>query len=247
MSCFLCNSSLGKKLVMSVTGCCLVLFLLFHMSMNLVALISPAGYNMICAFLGANWYAVVATVGLAALVVLHFVYALILTINNYRARGSQRYAVTANEPGVEWASKNMLVLGVIVVLGLLLHLAHFWSKMMLVELMGAEASMVGDQLIHATDGAALVAYTFSNPINVVLYIVWLAALWFHLNHGVWSMMQTVGWANDIWYPRLKCISKVVSTLIVLGFMAVVIAFFVCSLCGGCAEVCTEACCAGHAH
>ncbi len=247
MSCFLCNSSLGKKLVMSVTGCCLVLFLLFHMSMNLVALISPAGYNMICAFLGANWYAVVATVGLAALVVLHFVYALILTINNYRARGSQRYAVTANEPGVEWASKNMLVLGVIVVLGLLLHLAHFWSKMMLVELMGAEASMVGDQLIHATDGAALVAYTFSNPINVVLYIIWLVALWFHLNHGVWSMMQTVGWANDIWYPRLKCISKIVSTLIVLGFMAVVIAFFVCSLCGGCAEVCTEACCAGHAH
>ena len=61
------------------------------MAMNLVALINPAGYNTICALLGANWYAVVATVGLAALVVLHFVYALILTVNNYRARGSQRY------------------------------------------------------------------------------------------------------------------------------------------------------------
>ena len=243
MSCFLCNSSLGKKLVMSVTGCCLVLFLLFHMSMNLVALVSAEGYNMICAFLGANWYAVVATVGLAALVVLHFVYAFILTINNYRARGTQRYAVTANEPGVEWASKNMLVLGVIVILGLGLHLIHFWSKMMLVELMGAEAVEVGGQLVHATDGAAIIAYTFSNPINVVLYIVWLAALWFHLNHGVWSMVQTVGWANDTWYPRLKCISKVVSTIVVLGFMAVVVAFFVCSLCGGCAE----ACCAGCAH
>ena len=243
MSCFLCNSSLGKKLVMSVTGCCLVLFLLFHMSMNLVALISPAGYNMICAFLGANWYAVVATIGLAALVVLHFVYAFILTINNYKARGAQRYAVTVNEPGVEWASKNMLVLGVIVILGLCLHLVHFWSKMMLVELMGAEATMIGDQLVHATDGAAIIAYTFSNPINVVLYIVWLVALWFHLNHGVWSMVQTVGWANDTWYPRLKCISKVVSTLIVFGFMAVVIAFY---FCGDCAA-CTEACCAGHAH
>ena len=230
MSCFLCNSSLGKKLVMSVTGCCLVLFLLFHMSMNLVALISAEGYNMICAFLGANWYAVVATVGLAALVVLHFVYALILTINNYRARGTQRYAVTVNEPGVEWASKNMLVLGFIVVVGLLLHLAHFWSKMMFVELMGAEGSMVEGTFVHATDGAALIAYTFSK--------------WYNLNHGVWSMFQTVGWANDTWYPRLKCASKIVSTLVVLGFMAVVVAFFVCSLCGG-AEVCTEACCAGH--
>ena len=233
MSCFLCNSSLGKKLVMSVTGCCLVLFLLFHMSMNLVALISPAGYNMICAFLGANWYAVVATVGLAALVVLHFVYAFILTINNYKARGAQRYAVTVNEPGVEWASKNMLVLGVIVILGLCLHLVHFWSKMMLVELMGAEATMIGGELVHATDGAAIIAYTFSNPINVVLYIVWLVALWFHLNHGVWSMFQTVGWANDTWLPRLKLVAKVVSGLIFLGFAVVAVVFYAKSLCGGC--------------
>ncbi|MBQ5875339.1 MAG: succinate dehydrogenase cytochrome b subunit [Alistipes sp.] len=238
MSCFLCNSSLGKKLVMSVTGCCLVLFLLFHMAMNLVALISPEGYNTICALLGANWYAVVATVGLAALVVLHFVYALILTINNYRARGTQRYAVTANEPGVEWASKNMLVLGVIVVLGLGLHLVHFWSKMMLVELMGQHQNALG---LDPTNGAVLVAYTFSKWYNVVLYIVWLAALWLHLNHGVWSMFQTVGWANDTWYPRLKCAAKVVSTLVILGFMAVVVAFFVCSLCGGCPAT---ACCAG---
>ena len=226
MSCFLCNSSLGKKLVMSVTGCCLVLFLLFHMSMNLVALISAEGYNMICAFLGANWYAVVATVGLGAMVVLHFAYALLLTINNYRARGTQRYAVTVNEPGVEWSSKNMLVLGFIVVLGLLLHLAHFWSKMMFVELLGHHENALG---LSPTDGAALIKYTFSQWYNVVLYIVWLAGLWLHLNHGVWSMFQTVGWANDTWYPRLKCASKIVSTLVVVGFMAVVVAFYVCSL------------------
>ena len=245
MSCFLCNSSLGKKLVMSVTGCCLVLILLFHMAMNLVSLISPEAYNTICALLGANWYAVVASVGLAALVVLHFVYALILTIYNYRARGAQRYAITVNEPGVEWASKNMLLLGFIVVDGLLVHLCHFWSKMMFVELCGAEGSMVGDVFVHATDGAALIAYTFSKWYNVVIYIVWLAALWLHLNHGIWSMVQTVGWANDTWYPRIKCAAKVISTLVILGFMAVVVVYFICSLCGCGAEVCTEACCAGH--
>ena len=226
MSCFLCNSSLGKKLVMSVTGCCLVLFLLFHMSMNLVALVSAEGYNMVCAFLGANWYAVAATVALGAMVVLHFVYALILTVNNYKARGTQRYAVTVNEPGVEWASKNMLLLGFIVVVGLLLHLCHFWSKMMFVELIGQHENALG---LSPTDGAALIEYTFSKWYNVVLYIVWLVALWLHLNHGVWSMFQTVGWANDKWYPRLKCTAKVVSTLVVLGFMAVVVAFYICSL------------------
>ena len=227
MSCFLCNSSLGKKLVMSVTGCCLVLFMLFHMSMNLVALISAEAYNMICAFLGANWYAVVATAGLAALVVLHFVYALILTIDNYRARGTQRYAVTVNEPGVEWASKNMLLLGVIVVVGLLLHLCHFWSKMMFVELIGQHENALG---LSPTDGAALIEYTFSKWYNVVLYIVWLVALWLHLNHGVWSMFQTVGWANDTWLPRLKCIAKLVSGLIFLGFAVVAVVFYAKSLC-----------------
>ena len=229
MSCFLTNSSVGKKLVMSISGCFLVLFILFHMSMNLTMLFSWQGYNAICEFLGANWYAVVATVGLAALVVIHFVYALILTINNYRARGKQRYAVTVNEPGVEWASKNMLLLGVIVVLGLGLHLVHFWSKMMLVELMGEHGVEIGGVFYAATDGAALIAYTFSQWYNVVLYIVWLAALGLHLNHGVWSMFQSMGWANDTWYPRLKCLAKLVSALVVLGFMAVVVVFYIQSL------------------
>ncbi|EKC61596.1 fumarate reductase transmemBrane cytochrome b subunit, partial [human gut metagenome] len=96
---------------MSVTGCFLVLFILFHMSMNVTAIISPEGYNAICGFLGANWYALAGTVVLAAGVVIHFIYAIVLTLNNYRARGSQRYAVTVKEPGVAWASKNMLVLG----------------------------------------------------------------------------------------------------------------------------------------
>ncbi len=231
MSCFLCNSSLGKKLVMSLSGMALVLFLLFHMSMNLVALIDLINgdtqyYNGVCAFLGANWYALVATAGLAILVLIHFVYAFILTLNNYRARGSQRYAVTASEPGVEWASKNMLLLGVIVVLGLGLHLVHFWSKMMLVELMGQHEVLVGDKPVVPTDGLAIIKFTFSQWYNVAIYLVWLVALWLHLNHGVWSMFQSIGWANDKWYPRLKMLAKAASTLIILGFMAVVIAFYV---------------------
>ena len=64
---WLSNSSVGRKVVMSVTGIALVLFLTFHMAMNLVAIISADGYNMICEFLGANWYALVATAALAAL------------------------------------------------------------------------------------------------------------------------------------------------------------------------------------
>jgi succinate dehydrogenase / fumarate reductase cytochrome b subunit len=234
MNCFLTNSSLGKKLVMSVTGCFLVLFILFHMSMNLVAIISPEGYNAICEFLGANWYALVGTVVLAAGVVVHFAYALWLTYNNYQARGKQRYEVTVTEKGVDWASKNMLVLGWIILAGIALHLFNFWSKMQLTEILGKETNSLG---FAPGDGAALVQDTFSRWYYVVVYLLWFAALWFHLTHGVWSMFQTVGWANDTWYPRLKCVANVVATLIFLGFAAVVVYYFICSslccCCGAC--------------
>ncbi|MFI3317689.1 MAG: succinate dehydrogenase cytochrome b subunit [Rikenellaceae bacterium] len=233
MSCFLTNSSVGKKLVMSVTGAFLVLFILFHMSMNLVAIISPEGYNMVCAFLGANWYALAATLLLAAGVVVHFVYALILTVNNYAARGTQRYEVTVTEKGVSWASKNMLVLGYIIVGGLLLHLFNFWAKMQLVEILGSHENSLG---LHPTDGAALIRYTFSQWYYVVIYLVWFAALWFHLTHGVWSMLQSIGWANDTWYPRLKCLATVVATVVFLGFASVVVVYFVQSLMG-CSACC----------
>ena len=225
MSCFLTNSSVGKKLVMSISGCFLVLFILFHMSMNLTMLFSAEGYNAICAFLGANWYALAATVVLALGVLVHFVYAFILTVDNYRARGKQRYAVTVQEKGVAWSSKNMLVLGVIVILGLGLHLVHFWSKMQLVEILGHHGTVINGMDIAATNGAALMMITFSKWYNVVLYVVWFAALWFHLTHGVWSMFQTVGWANDTWYPRLKCAANVVATLIFLGFTVVAVFCF----------------------
>ena len=126
---WLSNSSIGRKVVMSVTGIALVLFLTFHMAMNLVALFSEDAYNMICEFLGANWYALVATAGLAALFVIHIIYAFWLTMQNRAARGSERYAVNVKPKTVEWASQNMLVLGIVVIAGLALHFANFWYKM----------------------------------------------------------------------------------------------------------------------
>ena len=111
---WLFNSSIGRKLIMSVTGIALVLFITFHGCMNVVALISKEAYNTICALLGSNWYAIAATLGLAALVVIHIIYAFILTIQNRKARGNNKYAVTEKPDKVEWASQNMLVLGIII-------------------------------------------------------------------------------------------------------------------------------------
>ncbi len=230
---WLSNSSIGRKVVMSVTGIALILFLTFHMAMNLVALVSAEGYNMVCEFLGANWYALVATVGLAALFVLHILYAFWLTVQNRKARGSERYDVVATPKNVKWASQNMLALGIVIIVGLGLHLVHFWAKMQLPEIMHKMGSHVDEAVMaNVANGVYHIEATFSCWVNVVLYLVWLAALWFHLTHGFWSSMQSLGWSNKLWIDRWKCISNIYSTIIVIGFAVVVVAFFLKSLCCG---------------
>ena len=235
---WLTNSSIGRKVIMSVTGLALVLFLTFHGSMNVVALFSKEAYNTICELLGANWYAVAATLGLAALAALHIVYAFVLTCQNRKARGNSKYAVTDKPAKVEWTSQNMLVLGIIVLLGLLLHLFNFWYNMMFAELTGISVQH------EPSDGFAYIVDTFDKPVYVALYIVWLAAIWFHLTHGFWSAMQTLGVSGKVWFERWKCIGCIYVSLVMLMFLVVVLAFaFHCapSLCG---EAAGSACCGG---
>ena len=228
---WLYNSSIGRKVVMSVSGIALILFLTFHACMNVVALFSADAYNEICEFLGSNWYAVAGTVALVGLIAIHFIYAVILTLQNRKARGNNRYAVTATPDKVDWNSRNMFVLGVIIVLGLLLHLFNFWYNMMFAEIVGFEAKY------GPTDGYAYIVETFENPVFVVLYIVWLCAIWFHLSHGFWSSMQTLGVNGKIWFKRWKMIGLVYTTLLMLGFLIVVLAFTF-----GCAPSLHSACC-----
>ena len=222
---WLLNSSIGKKLIMSISGLFLVLFLLFHLSMNVAAVFSGEAYNMVCSLLGSNWYAVAATLVLAAGVVIHFVYAIILTLQNRKARGNDRYAINARPKGVEWASQNMFVLGLIVILFMLLHFSQFWYKMMFAELIGHHEVALGSAMVSPQDGAAFINYYFQgNAVITVLYLIWHVALWFHLTHGFWSAIQTIGWNNTIWMNRWECISKWVATII-CGLFAVITVIF----------------------
>lgn len=224
------SSSIGKKLIMSITGLFLILFLLFHMCMNLVALISEDGYNAVCEFLGANWYALAATMILAAGAVFHMLYAFVLFFNNRKARGNDSYAVTAKPAAVEWASQNMLVLGITIGAFLVLHLYHFWAKMQFVEIQHMMGAHVSEEALElATNGVYWIRYTFTSPINTLLYVIALVAIWFHLTHGFWSALQTIGWNNLVWKNRLQKISNVLATIICLGFAAVVIVYYLVSI------------------
>ena len=219
---WLTSSSIGRKFVMAITGICLVLFITFHVLMNSVAIVWPTYYNDICAFLGANWYALIATVGLAALFILHIVYAAWLTIQNRRARGDERYKINSRPPQVEWASKNMFVLGVVILAFLVVHLIQFWAKMQWAEIAGGH----GDCGINPVLGTKFIELAFSQIWTPIVYIIGFVALWFHLTHGIWSMFQSAGWNNDTWLPRLKTIACWWATIVVLLFVAQAVVFTV---------------------
>lgn len=208
-------SSVTQKLFMAITGAGFVLFLVFHGVMNLVSIISPTAYDAICVFLGANWYAVLASLMLAGLAGLHILIALILTVENFLARGFVRYKKKKRPQGVSWSSNNMLVLGFLILGGLALHLVNFWYKMQFAELMGEESA----------NGMELIRDLFSHTGYSIIYLLWLIALWLHLSHGISSMLQSVGWNSENWKQRWRVIGIIVATIIVLLFAAVVIYYW----------------------
>lgn len=226
---WLTSSSIGRKFVMAITGACLVLFVTFHVLMNSVALFWPAAYNVVCEFLGANWYALVASAGLAALFIIHIIYALWLTVQNRRARGNDRYDINGKAPHVEWSSKNMLVLGIVVLAFLVVHMIQFWAKMQLQELLSHDLDalpLVGEAPASPAMGTLYLQLAFENWWTPVVYIIGFIALWFHMNHGFWSMFHTIGWDNNIWINRLKTIGCWWTSIVVLLFIAQAILFTV---------------------
>ena len=226
---WLTNSSVGRKVVMSLTGLFLILFITFHVLMNAVALVSMDAYEAICHFLGANWYALAGTAVIAAGVVLHIVYALWLTIQNRKARGNDRYAVNKRPKSVEWASQNMLALGIFVLCFMALHLVQFWAKMQLPEI---QERYLGDYSVTVMGGQEAILAAFSCPWTLPIYLVGFAALWFHLTHGIWSAFQSVGTSNNVWLPRWKAISCWWATIVCALFAIEAIVFTIMA-CGCC--------------
>ena len=226
---WLLHSSIGRKFVMSFTGLGLVIFLLFHLAMNVTAVFSANAYNKICSILGANWYAIVASIVLGLMVVLHFFYAVMITLQNRKARGNDRYAVIKQPKGVSWASFNMFVLGLVICGFLLLHGWQFWRKMMFAELIGLHEIELTGHIVDPHDGYAFISYYFSQLWVVITYLIWYTTLWFHLTHGIWSAFQSIGWNNHIWFNRLKLTGQIAATILLLGFALVTLTFYVRSL------------------
>lgn len=234
---FIFNSSIGKKFIQSVSGAFLVIFLLLHATINFFSVIdSFTGkygavatddtlfstgdglFKLGCDFMSTGFISIMVPV-LALGFIVHILYGGWLTWLNLKARGGiKRYEVASKAATDSWSSKNMLILGIVVLGCIGFHLSHFWAKMQLPEMFG-----VGN---YENNPYLLLTTTFSQWWVVALYIVWFVAIWFHLVHGFWSMFQTVGWNGKVWFKRLKVIGVIVATLIVLLFVATAINAFI---------------------
>ena len=229
------TSSIGKKFIQSVSGAFLIIFLLLHGTINFFSVIDSlygvfgkvaddavrfstgdGWFQLGCDFMSTPVIDIMVPI-LALGFLIHIAYGIWLSVENYTKRGGlKRYEVASKAKNDSWSAKNMAVLGVVILGFICFHLTHFWAKMQLQEFLGAEAE----------NPYYLLIATFRNWWVLALYIVWFFFLWLHLNHGFWSMFQTIGWNNKKWLPRLKVIGIVVSTLVVLLFVATAVNAFI---------------------
>lgn len=226
---FIFTSSIGKKFIQAVSGAFLILFLLIHGTINFFSVIDSftgkfgiaAADDMLftegdglfklgCDFMSTPIISIMVPV-LALGFAVHIIYGGWLTWRNVAARGGlKRYEVPSKAAADSWSAKNMVILGIMILGFLCFHLFHFWAKMQLPEMFG-----IGE---FENNPYLLLMVTFGNRWVLLLYLIWFGAIWLHLIHGFWSMLQTVGWNGKIWFKRVKVIGVIVATVIVLLFV-----------------------------
>ncbi|HXR81922.1 MAG TPA: succinate dehydrogenase cytochrome b subunit, partial [Saprospiraceae bacterium] len=211
------TSSLGQKLIMSLTGLFLILFLVVHMTGNLQLLSHDGGesFNIYAAFMSHNPFILVISIGLYAFILLHSIQGLVLWAANRKAKGKTFKANTSQ--GSTWASKNMALLGTLLFAFLLLHMGDFWVKMRFTDSL-AMVTYPG----HSTpveDIYSRVHIAFQNLWIVVAYVIGVTALGFHLVHGFQSAFQTLGINHKKYTPVIKALGWIYTIVISLGFLS----------------------------
>jgi len=221
------TSSIGQKLLMSLTGIFLITFLPVHLIGNFQLLIADGGeaFNLYADFMVSNPLIKTVSYGLYAFILLHTVQGLYLWKQNKGAKGG-RYAVQATRGKGTSAgiAKNMGILGTIILLFLIVHLAQFWFKMK----MGTLPLTVYDG-VEVKNLYAPVEAAFSNIFYVLFYVVSMFFIGLHLRHGFQSAFQTLGLNHSKYTPFIKVLGNLYAILIPLGFAIIPIIFYVKSI------------------
>jgi len=215
------DSSLGKKYIMAVTGFLLFLFVLAHLIGNLQVFLGPEAINRYGHFLQSNYELVwPARIGLLVLVGLHIWSAAKLSLEN---RAARPIAYASYQPiGSTYASRTMLMSGLIVLAFVIYHLLHFTAEVQYINLTGRDFTTFTDPE-HRHDIFKMMVVGFNNGWVSAFYIVGMALLCLHLSHGVSSMFQSIGWKNETYRPLLDKAARGLAVLIFLGYTSIPVA------------------------
>ena len=225
MSSFM-NASIGRKVFMSITGLFLIVFLCVHLTLNLFLTFDETGnlFNLAAHFMATNPLIKIMEPVLALGFIIHIIWSGWITLTNMKAR-PQSY--NSGDKLLSWwaPSKNMFILGGMVLVFLVLHLMHFYVKMKFTgDPLLEEVTVNGVQMHNAYE---LVSDLFINyPLYDLFYVAGAILVGLHISHGFWSAFQSIGLSNSVWMKRLKFLAYFFAIVIAAGFAYIPLFFLI---------------------
>jgi succinate dehydrogenase / fumarate reductase cytochrome b subunit len=215
----LLSSTLGKKLIMALTGLFLISFLIIHLIGNLQLLHDDGGraFNIYAKFMTSNPLIKTVSYLLYTSILVHALWALFLSLQNRKARGGS-YAITNKSS--EWSSRNMGILGTIILIFTVIHMRQFWA-----EMHWGSVPMATYDGVEVKDLYTIVFFAFEQPVYVILYVVCMAALAFHLWHGFSSAFQTLGLNHLKYNGVINFVGRTFAIVVPAAFAWIPIAMF----------------------
>ena len=213
------TSTLGQKIIMSLTGLFLITFLPVHLAGNLLLLLDDGGeaFNVYAKFMTSNPLIKITSYGLYAFILLHSVQGILIWRVNKSKKGSQ-YAVKAKN--TNWAASNMGILGTIILVFILIHMYQFWFKMKIGVIDPITIDGVEMSNLYAT-----VYEAYTNIFFVIFYVVSMIVIGLHLSHGFQSAFQSLGLNHKKYTPLIKLLGTAYSILVPLGFAVIPIVMY----------------------
>jgi len=206
------TSSVGKKLIMSLTGLFLIIFLVTHLVGNFLLLSDDGGesFNLYAKFMTSNPLIKTVSYLLYTFIVLHAVQGILIWRKNKASGGSTRYS--GGRPQTTWAGRNMAGLGTVILIFILIHMWQFWFQYKWGEVATATYDGVTVRNLYE-----VVNYTFQQWWFVVFYVFSMVMIAFHLQHGFQSAFQSLGLNHQKYTPLINAVGTAYSILIPLGF------------------------------
>lgn len=217
------GSSVGRKFAMALSGLFLITFLILHVSVNFVSVISADAYNEASHFMGTNPLVQFLMQPILAFgVIFHLGMGMRLELQNRAAR-PVKYASNNAAANSNWMSRNMIITGIMVLLFLLLHFYDFWIPELNTKFV--QGDMSGLNAAGEFRYFEELQHKFADPVRVGLYVLSFIFLGLHLMHGFQSAFQSAGFNHNRYTPMIKKLSNAFAVVVPLGFVIVAVFHF----------------------